>query len=208
MDLLAQHNLPFAVALALMAMLALVQMIGLDFGGEADADYDADGLPDGGIGAAAASLLGLGRVPLTVWLALFLLVFAAVGVSGQALADNLTGAPLDRWLAALLAAGASLPLTGALVRPLASILPQDETTAVPLDALVGKRAEVLIGTARSGSPARARVHDRHGHPHLVMVEPHEQGAELAQSEIVLLVRREGELFFAAQLETPRLAPVT
>lgn len=214
MSLLADHNMPFAVAMVLMVLLALVQAIGLDFGGDADvdvdmdmdADFDADGVPHGGIGAAAASLLGLGRVPLTAWLAIFLFAFAALGVSIQALAENLTGAPLYRWLAAVFAAGAALPVTGVLARPIGRILPRDETTAVSLDALVGRRAEVTTGTARTGSPARSRVHDRHGHPHYVMVEPHETGAEIVEGERVLLVRREGELFFAAKLEERRLAP--
>ena len=210
MDLLADHNMPFAAALLLMVLLAVVQAIGLDFGGDADVDvdvdFDADGVPGSGLGAAAASLLGLGRVPLTAWLAIFLFAFAALGVSIQSLAANLTGAPLDRWLAAVFAAAAALPVTGLLARPIGRILPRDETTAVTLDALVGRRAVVTTGTARTSSPARSRVFDHHGHPHYVMVEPHERDAEIVTGERVLLVRREGELFYGAKLEERRLAP--
>ncbi len=218
MSLFADHNLPFAVALLFMVLLAAVQAIGLDFTGDADldigtdidagldADFDADGLPGGGIGAFIAGVLGFGRVPLTIWLATFLFAFAAIGVSGQALSENLLGAPMDALVAAVLAAVAAAPVTSVLVRPLGRILPRDETTAVTLDSLVGRRAEVTTGTSRAGSPARSRVNDMHGHPHYVMVEPHDDSADIVEGEQVLLVRREGEVFFGAKLEERRLSP--
>lgn len=206
MTLLEPHNLPFAVALALMVLLAAVQAFGLgDALGEADADAGSVE-PDGATGALAA-LLGLGRVPLMVWLALFLLIFAAVGVSIQQLAAGLLGAPLDRWLAALGAGAAALPATGALVRPLANILPGDESTAVPRDALVGLRAVVQTGTARHGAAARAQVADRYGHLHYVMVEPHDADGALMEGDTVLLLRREGEIFYAQALEPAGLRPL-
>ena len=62
------------------------------------------------------------------------------------------------------------------------------------------------GTARRGHPARARVHDRHGMMHHVMVEPHEDAGELCAGEEVLLVRREGEGFFASALDIRQLSP--
>lgn len=202
--MLEPHNLPFAVALALMVLLALVQGLGL---ADALSDADAgDGAADDATGVLAA-LLGLGRVPLMVWLAVFLLVFAALGVSIQQLATGLLGAPLDRWLAALGAGAAALPATGALVRPLANILPGDESTAVPRDALVGRRAVVQTGTARNGAAARAQVADRHGQLHHVMVEPHDAGGALMEGDTVLLLRREGEIFYATALEPAGLRPL-
>ena len=47
--------------------------------------------------------------------------------------------------------------------------------------------------------------DRHGHPHFVMVEPHDPNAELVEGETVMLVRREGETFYGVQYENPMLA---
>jgi hypothetical protein len=99
-----------------------------------------------------------------------------------------------------------LPVTGALARPLGRLLPHDETTAVTLDTLLGRRATVTDGVARSGSPARARVYDYHGHPHHVMVEPHEASSELHSGDEVLLVRREGNQFYATALAERRLSP--
>lgn len=207
MALLADHNLPFAVALAVMVLLALVQLLGLGgFALDADTDLDGDTTADGAADGLA-SLLGIGRVPLMIWLALFLLVFAALGVSIQALAESLTGSPLYVWLAAALAGAAALPVTGALTRPLARILPGDESTAVGLESLVGRRGTITTGRATAGSPARARVLDRFGHAHHVMVEPHDAGQAIGEGAEVLLVRREGNLFFGVPLADPQLAPL-
>jgi len=204
MSLLADYNMPFAVALVVMVLLGLVQAVGLGgLLGDADADADADsGFADG-----LLSFLGIGRVPLMIWLISFLVLFAAVGVGIQALADGLLGGPLDRWLAAVLAGLAAVPVNGLLVRPLAAILPGDETTAVGLDSLLGRRARIVTGKAAAGYPARAQVHDHHGQVHYVMVEPHEAGSEMLEGDELLLVRREHETFFGMPLQERKLAPL-
>ncbi|UVI39823.1 OB-fold-containig protein [Qipengyuania spongiae] len=197
--------------MAVMLLLGLVQLFGIgDWGGEAGADIAAD--TDGayavepGFMEGLLALLGLGRVPLTIWLALLLLVFSGSGLSLQLFCESLTGAPLHPWLAATIATAASLPMTSLLARPLGAILPKDHTTAVTTDSLVGRRAEITDGVARAGSPARARVHDVHGQAHHVMVEPHEASSELRAGEEVLLVRREDNRFFATALAERRLSP--
>ena len=204
MSLLADHNLPFAVALALMVLLALLQAFGL---GHILGDHDVDADGDGGLADGLLAFLGIGHVPFMIWLASFLFAFAALGAGGQALADGLLGAPLDRWVAAAIAAVAALPVTGVLVRPIAAILPGDETSAVELDSLVGRRARIVTGRAAAGYPARAQVHDQFGHPHYVMVEPHEAGSEILEGDEILLVRRESETFYGVPLQERRLAPM-
>ena len=206
MTVFEPHNLPFAAALAVMLVLAAIQLVGRGDFFETDVDVDGDAAISPGAIDGLFTLLGIGRVPFTIWLALFLLLFAGIGVGVQSLAEGMAGAPLDRWLAAALAGVGALPVTGVLARPLGAIMPQDETTAVPLDALLGRRAHITDGIARSGSPARARVRDYHGHPHHVMVEPHEAASELHAGDEVLLVRREGESFYATALAERRLSP--
>lgn len=205
MSLLEPHNLPFLIALGVLAVVAIGQLAGLSDALEGIGDLDAaDGLAAGGFGEALATLLGLGRVPLLVWLACLLFVFAATGVIGQAVLANLLGTPLPAGLAALVAGGVALPLNSIAVRPLGAIMPRDETTAISLDDLVRREGIIQIGTARRGSSARAKVLDAFGHSHFVMVEPQDDAAELRESETVLLVRREGELFYAIQYESPLL----
>lgn len=217
MSLLADYNLPFAIAMGLIVLALVLQLVGLgdfEFGGDvdldidagADVDLDAIEAPSAGIGGALLTLLGLGRVPFMVWLMVFLLLFTVIGMSIQAFAGDLTGGPLYPWLAALISGGASLPATSLVVRPLGRLLPQDETSAVRLDSLVGRRGMIATGKALRGSPARTKVRDRFGHAHHVMLEPHEDASEIHEGDEVLLVRREGQTFFGVPLAERKLAP--
>ncbi len=204
-SLLEPHNLPFLLAFGALALVAVLQISGVADALEGVGDFDApDGLEAGGLAEGLTSLLGLGRVPVMVWLACLLFTFGTAGVIGQAVIAGTLGAPLSAGWAALAAAAAALPLNNLTVRPLAAIMPKDETTAVALDDLVRRDGEIQIGTARHGSPARARVTDAHGQAHFVMVEPHDASTELREGETVLLVRREGQTFFAIHYESPLL----
>jgi hypothetical protein len=209
MSLLAPHNLPFLIAFGALAVIAVLQLTGvseiIEGAGEFDVgDSGGDGLEIGGFGDALTTLLGLGRVPLLIWLAALLFVFATIGVIGQSVLASLLGAPLSAGWATLLAGGAALPLNSLAMRPLGAIMPKDETTAISLDDLVRRDAEIQIGTARAGSPARAKVIDLHGQAHFVMVEPHDQTLALNAGDTVLLVRREGQTFYVVQYESPLL----
>lgn len=193
---LADQNLPFAGAGFLLVGLMLLQLSGAtDLAPDLDADMDGD---VDGFGAADGllSFLGLGRLPLMIWLALFLLAFMVTGYAGQQIVQGLTGGMLSAWLAAPLAFVAAIPATALLARPIGRIMPKDETTAVSIDSLVGRFAVLGMGTAKPGSPARAKVIDIHGHPHFVMVEPDNDGQQFTSGEKLLLVRREGDLFKA------------
>lgn len=205
MSLLEAHNLPFTAALCVMVLLAAGQAIGVvHLLGDHDFDSDHSGADSSGGGLL--SLLGIGRVPFLIWLALLLLLFAAIGLAIQELFTSLTGGPLDALLATVCAGAAALPMTAVLVRPLANVLPGDESSAIPLEHLVGRRGKISDGTARQGFAARASVTDRNGLTHHVMVEPHDQTGQLHAGDEVLLVRREGNLFFAAALHDRALSP--
>ena len=205
MSLLASSNLPFLLALVALAVIALLQVTGLGDVIEDAGDFDSpDGLEAGGFGEALTTLLGLGRVPFLIWLASLLLAFGSIGLIGQSLIADMFGAPLSAGWAALLAGVAAVPLNSLAVRPLGAVMPKDETTAIALDDLVRRDAEIQIGTARAGSPARAKVIDLHGQAHFVMVEPHDATTELRTGDTVLLVRREGQTFYGVHYESPLL----
>ena len=212
MTLLEAHNLPFAGAAILLVFIALAQVIGMgDIFESADADIDVDMDADfdvqspSGLINSALSLLGLGYVPFLIWLSVLLFSFAGIGVAIQQSMIGMIGAPLPLWVASGAALASALPVTGALTRPLAKLLPQDETSAVGVGSLLRRDAEIQLGKAIAGSPARAKVIDTHGQPHFVMVEPQDPEATLTQGETVMLVRREGEIFFGVQYENPMLA---
>lgn len=206
MLLLAPENTPFMVALALLALLALTQLTGLaqlgDHGDLHHPDIDVGG--DSGLGDGIASLLGIGRLPLLAWLSLFLAVFALGGLTLQQAISGFTGGLLPAWPASGLTLLGAFPVTAFLARPIARIWPHDETTAIDIEALLARRGRIEIGTASRGNPARAAVRDGHGQIHLVMVEPHEDNAHFSQGDEVLLVRREGDLFYAIACDPPFL----
>jgi len=199
--ILAPENLPFAVALVLMAMIGLVEALGLGLGA-VDMDMGADAQADGDF----LGWLGVGTVPLLVLIIVLLALFGLIGLTVQQVANALTGSPLSPRLAVPAALVAALPLTGAAARALARILPKDETTAVDIATLVGKRATVTVGVARRGFPAQARVRDAHGQSHYVMVEPSGDQQTVTAGETMLLVRRE-EGIFIGLYEGEALAPL-
>ena len=188
--LAAPQILPFSVALLLMLMIGAAEAIGLGAGAvhlDADVDAPADG-------SDLLGWLGIGAVPVLIVLVVLLTLFGLIGIAGQQLATALLGTPVSPWIAAPAALVAALPLTGSCARLLARILPHDETTAMSLDSLIGKRATITVGTARHGSPARAQVRDVHGQVHYVMVEPTDDRQAIGEGQSVLLVSREGETF--------------
>ena len=186
--IVAPENLPFSVALLLMLMIGVVEAVGLG-AGAAHLDIHADA--DGG---DLLGWLGVGQVPLLILLVVLLALFGMIGITLQQIVSALAGVPLAPWNAAAISFIASLPLLGVCARGLARILPRDETTAIPLDYLVGKRATVTVGAAKRGCPAQARVRDIHSQSHYVMIEPSDDEHTVSEGETVLLVRREGNIF--------------
>lgn len=199
-ELLAPENTVFAVALALLVLLLVVQIVGL---GHVFPDLDADA-PDGDldVGAGLVSLIGIGQIPFIVWLSCFLATFGLLGLAIQQFVVALLGGPLPALAATGAALIAALPVNALVVRGLALIWPADETTALPIEALVGRRAVIAVGRAAQGSPARATVRDQHGQMHNVMVEPHNAGDSFGEGQEVFLVRREGEIFYALDGQGP------
>ncbi len=217
MELLsAPNNLPFAIALGFVAALALLQVVALLLGGpigigdadfdadidlDLDADLDADMDVDGGgigigIGALAGALdwLGVGKLPLSILLTLWAAGFGLSGLAIQEFALSSTGARLPMLLPSLLSLGLSLPLlkvSGMILRPL---IPRDETEAVTTQSLLGSEGEIVVGTARRGRPAQARVRDKWGNAHYVQVEPDSDVDEFAAGAHVLLLKRDDHIF--------------
>ena len=181
----APANLPFSVALLVMLLIGAVEALGL---GASAVHLDLHADVHGG---DLLGWLGFGRVPLLMLIVLFLAFFGLAGLAVQQFAG-----PLTLWIAVPAAAAAALPLTGLGARGLARVMPQDETTAISLDSLVGRRGTITVGTARRGSPAQARVRDVHGQVHYVMVEPYDDDHAFAEGETVRLDRRDGHIFIA------------
>ncbi len=199
--------LPFAVTFALMLGICLIEAVGLGIGQlDLDTDFGGGGDVDGAGGVL--DWLGLGGdLPILIWLTSLLGCITITGIAMQQAAEALAGAPLPwGWaLAGAVVAGALLNTLAA--NRLARVMPGYETTVISTDELLRGRGTILEGTARRGMPARAKVVDRHGQAHVVMVEPHDDADAIAAGETALLVRREGGIFFALPDRGSAFTPV-
>lgn len=184
--------LPFAIAFVVMLGIGVIEAIGLGLG-----HFDLDGDLDGGAEGGWLDWLGLGgELPILIWLTSLLACFTITGVAIQQGATALTGAPIGWGMAMGGATIAGLLLNTFAANGLARIMPRYESTVISTDELLRRRGTILEGVARRGAPARAKVVDGHGQAHFVMVEPHDDAGAVAAGETVLLVRRDGQIFFA------------
>lgn len=217
--LLATDTRPFTVALAMMAGLAGLELgfllsglgglsqlidavlpegLGASIDLDIEADADAD-MPDTGGSSALSSVLGffgIGTVPFLVVLVAFLTSFGLIGLGVQYLMNSFTGAYLPATIAAMPALVVGSTLSGRIAVFFGKLIPAVETDAVSSESFVGRVAEVTLGTAKEGEPARARLKDAKGHSHRVLVEPDLPGQTLPQGTRVLLVSRNSSVFRA------------
>lgn len=212
--LAAPQNTPFAVVLALLLALFVIEVIGFMFGASIssllggdgpDMDLDALSGTEGFSPGVVTSFLywvNVGRVPFIILMVLFMTAFVATGYILQYVCLSLVDHMLPAWLASLVAIAASAPCVRVLGKGLSRIMPRDETEAVSTAELVGTRAVIVLGTARRGSPAQARANDRYGQQHYLMLEPDDPEAVLETGEPLLLVRLEGEKFYAIKHPEP------
>lgn len=200
------ENLWFAVALSIMLMLGILEVINLLVGGISDwldqllpeslLDSSSDlHLDASGAFVSFLAWLYVGRVPVLMWLVVFLAVYGITGLVLQSLWFSFSGEYLSAWLAGLIVLMLALPLVRMSSQLLYKVLPKDETTAIHSDTLVGLAAEIVLGEARQGYPAQAKLQDQFGQVHYVMVEP-DQNEILAQGSKVLLVSKQGTTFKA------------
>lgn len=213
--LAAPGSLPFTVSLLVMMGLLLVELLALlgGFGVNElfdslidanvdlpDSSVDIDAEISSGIESTApaegGSMLGrvlawlyVGRVPLLMVLILFLTIFGLAGLFAQTLIHHLVGTTLPAAIAAPVVFVLTLPLVRGGAAMLARLMPKDESSAVDPAGFVGRTAVITGGVARTGLPAQARLSDRFGTTHYVMVEPEDQGDALESGSTVLLIRR-------------------
>ena len=213
----APENQVFTVAIGLMMGIALIEgvfsIIGMGFSSaldtllpDIDIDFDVDMDVDGG-GLHGASglhkLLGwlyVGKVPALILFVTFLTFFGLMGYVTQFFSIAVLDRFLPTWLASVPALVLALPITRGMGAIFSRIIPKDETSAVSSKSFVGKVAVITLGTARQGSAAEAKLQDKYGQTHYVMVEPESEGVSFTQGDEVLLLE-EKPAHFTAILNT-------
>ncbi|MDI1222930.1 MULTISPECIES: YqiJ family protein [Acinetobacter] len=195
-------NLLFSVSLCLMFLLGLVECLLLIIGSTSQGFLDQF-IPDQLLETHHADLdihtdhnllvqlldwLYLGRVPVLVWLIIFLTVYALFGFIVQSIFFNFTGNYFSIWLIAPASLFLSMPIVRVCAALVAKILPKDETTAIHSDELIGRTAQIILGEAKQNYPAQAKVIDQFGQTHYILVEP-ELDEIFQQGQSVILTQR-------------------
>lgn len=205
-DFLTPELWPFAVAAILLVAVAVLEAVALLIGASLShwGDAFAADHPDGALGDALG-WLHFGKVPLLAILVIFLTTFAVAGFVVQFATRGVIGVFMPWPVAAVLAAVSAVFGVRVLGGTLGKLVPRDETNAVQDASLVGRVGTIVIGTARAGVPAEARVRDEHGATHYVMVEPEEPDQILVSGTSILLVRHMiGRRFRAINNPKPEL----
>jgi hypothetical protein len=99
-------------------------------------------------------------------------------------------------IAAIAAAGFSLPVILVTSRGIARIIPRDESYAVDNADFIGRVAEVSVGPLDQGPPGRVRLKDVFGNWHTVSARASHDSPDLAVGASVLLVDRDAKGFIA------------
>jgi len=133
--------------------------------------------------------LSLNRLPLMMWICIF---FACCGISGFTINFvTLSGVgffmPVYASVPMALIIGLFLP--GRLGKIVATLIPNNESSAISTETFSGRLVTITLGTATKGSPAEASFTDDFEQKHYVMVEPIDNGDIFSQGDSVILVER-------------------
>lgn len=187
-------TLPFAIALALLIFLAIIEVLGLLFASSPSHWLDSI-MPHADLdGPNALDWLHVGKVPVLVLLILLLTGFSLSGYAIQMTVQTVLGHTLPAWLVCIPAVFLGLTNASLFGGIVARLIPSDETSAVSEQSLMGQTAVIIQGLARRGAAAQAKVVDQHGHAHYVLVEPEADDESFNEGETVLLLSKKGVHF--------------
>lgn len=210
---LGQGNTPFTVALTIVFAMTLIEIASASLGVglsemvdsflpefDAEVDLDVDGLDSASSGSATSSVVKLlawfriGEVPVVMLFIIFLTGFGMVGLLLQYLVREIAGLVLPYSIAVPVALACAIPGVRFCGGLLGKYMPKDETYAVSERSFQGLVATLTLGNAAEGKPAQAKLYDKHGQSHYIMVEPDSPGDHFSQGDQVIVVRQSGALF--------------
>lgn len=149
---LLNENLPFTVALAVALFIGIIEIISLLVGGISSA-FDGI-LPEKDIhvdlagGFSITDYLCIGKIPLLMWIVVFLVSYGLSGVILQMMVH------LNVYIAAIVALFISVFPTRYVSIFLHKIMPQDFTTAMHSDDFIGLSGVIIGGKAYKNYAAR------------------------------------------------------
>ncbi|MCV2403183.1 YqiJ family protein [Marinomonas sp. C2222] len=186
-------NFLFSTALFIVVLLFSAEVIGIFLGSSLFGLFSD--IPDFDIEVpsvvALISWLALDRLPMIIWLVIFLTIFSLSGyvfnivwlfANEESFITPVISVPMALFFAAL--------LTGRVGALIALILPKEESSAMSDDDFVGVVAQITVGSARMGCSAEAKYIDKFNQLHYVLVQPFENDDEFVSGDKVILVKKE------------------
>lgn len=215
---LETSNTPFVIALAVMVAMTIIEIISaslgmglsemvdsvipefdadIDIDVDIDADADIDIAGSGGPGDSLVKLLAwfrVGEVPVIMLFIVFLTGFGLSGLSIQFIIALLTGKTIPAVIAVVPALLCSIPIVRVCGGVLGKYMPKDETYAVSEESFPGMVATLTLGTAAHGKPAEAKLKDKHGQTHYILVEPDNPEEKFSQGDKTIIVSKNGAVY--------------
>lgn len=206
----AAGSIPFTVALGLVLVMAIFEILSVSLGlglsemvdsllPDLDGGLaaDVDGIDSASSANSLTRLLAwfrIGEVPVVMLFIIFLTGFGMSGLLLQYLARQAIEHPLPYPLAVPLALACTVPLVRAGGGILGRYMPKDETYAVSEKSFQGMVATLTLGEAANGKAAQAKLYDKHGQSHYILVEPAEPETCFSQGDQVIIVAKKGALY--------------
>jgi membrane protein implicated in regulation of membrane protease activity len=200
MDLLQWWNLIFILpALAALLYLLLLSLGAVPGEGhDVDADHDWNH-GDGDLFHGALSLIGVGRVPLSLILMSLLLLWGFFGWLGNQIFGTVLPSPsLFIWPSLAVALIGSVAFTRVLARGLGRLMPATESYGAGARELIGRMADVRYPlTETTGT---VQIHDQHGSMYEVpaRVMPGEEAIPAGTRVVLWRFNEQDGAYFAVQ----------
>lgn len=193
--ILSDNNLFFTVPLIGVLILSLIEIaLGLiGFGSVIFLDVDADiEINPPGIFSKFFLWLQFKDIPFLVLLMLFLFFFGTIGLSLNALFDEI----IPLWGIRILSLVLTLPVLFMSGSFLGKYLFRSDSSIVSRNSFIGATAEIILGRASQDYPAEGKVTDPFGKVHYIMIEPHVASQSFEAGEKVLLIRKDTIKYYA------------
>lgn len=202
--LTADINFLFSVSLLIVFSLALIEIssvfAGISLFSFLDDLTDIDA--SSGLPPFVSGVLGwlcIDRLPLLVWLILFLSAFSLTGLAINVVTINVFSFALPQWGSVALAVFVAAEVAHFFGNVLAKVFPKSESSATSSNEFEGLIARITVGTAAAGSPAEAVLTDSFGQKHYVMVQPSNAEDAFQSGTQVVLVEKSDSVWAAIPL---------
>jgi hypothetical protein len=216
--LLSPANTPFTIAFAVFLLLLVLEVVTMFAGfafsqvveGGLDLDVDADaGVTDHGLHVDVPGGLDSKELPWTVqtvaWfhigsvplVFLTMLMLAGFGMTGFTI-QSLTAGRLHPLLASVPAFVVGVMAVRWIGGLAAKHVFKDDSSAVSEDSLIGHSATITLGATERGNPTQAKLIDKFGQTHYVLIEPLRDDDQFAAGATVILVKRDGPKYYVIE----------